>query len=99
LRYSQIKTGTAVIHLRAGILTESELPYLDVIDEGPGIDTETAAHLFEPFYTTERTGTGLGLYISRELCQANNSRLDHISSYQNSCCFRIIFPHPKQLAD
>lgn len=99
LRYSQIKTGNAVIHLRAGTLTGSELPYLDVIDEGPGIDTDTAGRLFEPFYTTERTGTGLGLYISRELCQANNARLDHIASYQNGCCFRIIFPHPKQLAD
>jgi len=99
LRYSQIKTGTAVIHLRAGTLSGSELPYLDVIDEGPGIDAETANRLFEPFYTTERTGTGLGLYISRELCQANNARLDHIASYQNGCCFRIIFPHPKQLAD
>jgi len=99
LRYSQIKTGAAVIHLRAGTLSGSELPYLDVIDEGPGIDAETANRLFEPFYTTERTGTGLGLYISRELCQANNARLDHIASYQNGCCFRIIFPHPKQLAD
>jgi len=99
LRYSQQKTGKATIDLRAGTLPGSELPYLDIIDEGPGIDTETAARLFEPFYTTERTGTGLGLYISRELCQANNARLDHIASYQNGCCFRIIFPHPKQLAD
>lgn len=99
LRYSQQKTGLPVIHLRAAMLAVNKQPYLDIIDEGPGIDTETAARLFEPFYTTERTGTGLGLYISRELCQANNARLDHIASYQNGCCFRIIFPHPKQLAD
>lgn len=93
LRYSMQKTGKPVIHLNAGLQADTDQPYLDIIDEGPGIDSQTASRLFEPFHTTERTGTGLGLYISRELCQANNARLDHIASYQGGCCFRIIFPH------
>jgi two-component system, NtrC family, sensor histidine kinase PilS len=93
LRYSQQKTGKATIHFKGGLQTETAQPYLDIIDEGPGIDEDAASRLFEPFYTTERTGTGLGLYISRELCQANNARIDHIASYQDGCCFRIIFPH------
>lgn len=93
LRYSLQNTGQAIIHLRAGLLPNTTQPYLDIIDEGPGIDSSTSARLFEPFYTTERSGTGLGLYISRELCQANNARLNHIASYPNGCCFRIIFPH------
>lgn len=93
LRYSLRKTGKPVIHLQAGFQPDTKQPYLDIIDKGPGIDEKAASRLFEPFYTTERTGTGLGLYISRELCQANNARLNHIASYQDGCCFRIIFPH------
>jgi len=93
LRYSLQKTGKPTIHLKAGLHADTGQSYLDIIDDGPGIDETAASRLFEPFYTTERTGTGLGLYISRELCQANNARLDHIASYQDGCCFRIIFPH------
>jgi len=93
LRYSLNKNGKATLHLKAGVAPDTQQPYLDIIDDGPGIDEATSARLFEPFYTTERGGTGLGLYISRELCQANNARLDHLSSYQDGCCFRIIFPH------
>lgn len=99
LRYSKEKTGQSTLHFRAGVQPDTELPYLDIIDDGPGISKEALHHLFEPFYTTERSGTGLGLYISRELCEANHARLDHIASYPDGCCFRIIFPHPKQITD
>jgi two-component system sensor histidine kinase PilS (NtrC family) len=51
---------------------------LDVIDDGPGIPSESHPHLFEPFFTTESTGTGLGLYIARQLCEANGASLEHI---------------------
>lgn len=93
LRYSLQQTGKATLQLKAGLLPDTAQVYLDIIDHGPGINDASAARLFEPFHTSEPSGTGLGLYISRELCQANNARLDHISSYQNGCCFRIIFPH------
>ncbi len=97
LRYSQEKTGEPVIHFQAGIHAETELPYLDILDVGEGVNEKAKPHLFEPFYTTEANGTGLGLYISRELCEANNSHLDHVPSYRDGSCFRIIFPHPKQI--
>jgi two-component system sensor histidine kinase PilS (NtrC family) len=51
---------------------------LDVIDDGRGVAPEDQAHLFEPFFTTESTGTGLGLYIARQLCEANQATLDYI---------------------
>jgi two-component system, NtrC family, sensor histidine kinase PilS len=51
---------------------------LDVYDDGPGVSRETQAHLFEPFFTTEAQGTGLGLYIARELCEGNGARLEYI---------------------
>ncbi|SMB24099.1 Sensor protein [Sterolibacterium denitrificans] len=49
---------------------------LHVIDDGPGIDAAVQTQIFEPFYTTHSSGTGLGLYIARELCEANDARLE-----------------------
>ena len=51
---------------------------IDVIDDGPGVSKEALAHIFEPFFTTEAQGTGLGLYIARELCEANSARIECI---------------------
>ncbi len=51
---------------------------LDVMDDGPGVPTDMLTRLFEPFFTTESQGTGLGLYIARELAEANNASLDYV---------------------
>ena len=51
---------------------------IDVEDDGPGMTRETQAHLFEPFFTTDAQGTGLGLYIARELCEGNGARIEYI---------------------
>lgn len=96
LRYSRRATGQPRLWLQAGRLERSGLPYLDVQDDGPGISAEQAAHLFEPFYTTEATGTGLGVYLSRELCEANQARLD-LKPTPHGACFRITFSHPDRL--
>jgi len=53
---------------------------VDVHDDGPGVPAETQAHLFEPFFTTETSGTGLGLYIARELCEGNGARLEYVEN-------------------
>ncbi len=50
---------------------------LVVQDDGPGIDKSTRGNLFEPFFTTHHRGTGLGLYLARELCLANDATLDY----------------------
>jgi two-component system sensor histidine kinase PilS (NtrC family) len=49
---------------------------LHIIDDGPGVPPEQAGQVFEPFFTTHGSGTGLGLYIARELCEANGAQLD-----------------------
>ena len=51
---------------------------LDLIDDGPGVSPEMQNQLFEPFFTTENQGTGLGLYIARELCEANGASLEYV---------------------
>ncbi len=52
---------------------------LDIIDDGPGVEPMLQDQLFEPFFTTESQGTGLGLYIAREVCEANGGRLEYVS--------------------
>lgn len=65
---------------------------LDVQDDGPGIPAEHRGKLFEPFFTTAADGTGLGLYIAKELCEANGARLEyHVQEGRAGACFRITF--------
>ena len=93
LRYSKKKTGKMQATIIAGMSLQTERPYLEIIDKGDGIPAEDQDKIFEPFYTTDNTGTGLGLYIAKELCESNQARLDLIPSTQGAC-FRVTFAHP-----
>jgi two-component system sensor histidine kinase PilS (NtrC family) len=53
---------------------------LSVEDNGPGIPEDRLGHIFEPFYTTRQQGSGLGLYVARQLCEANQTELTVDSS-------------------
>ncbi|KEZ78468.1 sensor histidine kinase [Salinisphaera hydrothermalis] len=64
---------------------------LDIIDDGPGIAPELLDRIAEPFFTTAADGTGLGLHIARELCEANGARLIPMNHAQGAC-FRILLP-------
>jgi two-component system sensor histidine kinase PilS (NtrC family) len=63
--------------------------YLDVLDRGPGI--AQPEHLFEPFATTRANGTGLGLYLARELAIANGARLEAYPRKNGGSRFRLEF--------
>jgi two-component system sensor histidine kinase PilS (NtrC family) len=58
---------------------EPSMLTLDVLDDGPGVSPEAQPHLFEPFFTTDAQGTGLGLYIARELCEGNGARIESVA--------------------
>ena len=75
----------------AGVDPISDHAYLEVVDFGTGVDPEHIPNLFEPFYTTESTGTGLGLYLSKELCEANEARLSYVKATTGGSCFKITF--------
>lgn len=88
LRYGSNLPGS--IALKVSI--ENGRVVLAVQDDGPGIPAENRARLFEPFFTTAPEGTGLGLYIAKELCEANGARLEyHCQEGQAGACFRITF--------
>jgi two-component system sensor histidine kinase PilS (NtrC family) len=98
LRYSARKHGRGQVWLRLFRDPRSDLPILEVLDDGAGVAAEQTNTLFEPFYTTESNGTGLGLYISRELCESNQARLDFKTAENGGSCFRITFAHPGKLS-
>jgi two-component system, NtrC family, sensor histidine kinase PilS len=66
-----------------------------VCDNGTGVPADTIAHLFEPFFTTDSQGTGLGLYVARELSEVNNALLDYLPVLERDDnlgeggCFRL----------
>ncbi|MDT8427365.1 MAG: ATP-binding protein [Pseudomonadales bacterium] len=95
LRYSKRKTGEARLEVKTGalLLEQNQRPFIHIIDEGPGISPEQQEHLFEPFNTTEAEGTGLGLYISKELCEANQAQLAYRKTGNGKSCFSIYFNH------
>jgi two-component system sensor histidine kinase PilS (NtrC family) len=89
-------TSTVKLALKGGHTLESHSPFLDIVDAGPGIDPETAQHIFEPFFSTAKEGTGMGLYIARELCVGNQARLNYIPSMRGGSQFRIAFADPRR---
>ena len=65
--------------------------HVEVSDDGAGVTEVQQGKLFEPFYTTKTTGSGLGLYISRELAEANGAQLQHQPAL-SGCTFSLIIP-------
>jgi len=94
IRYSEKASGKAWVRITAGVHEPTGSPFIDVCDAGPGVAPERAEQIFEPFYTTENSGTGLGLFICKEICEANLARIFHTRSQDGLSCFRIQFSHP-----
>lgn len=62
---------------------------LNISDNGPGVSSANQGQLFEPFFTTDSKGTGLGLYLARELCAANRALLEYVDDTPGAH-FRIV---------
>ncbi|HKX59629.1 MAG TPA: ATP-binding protein, partial [Steroidobacteraceae bacterium] len=94
-RYS-IKAAEDKVELRIGRLAGSQRPFLEVLDRGPGIEATISDRIFEPFFTSRASGTGLGLFIARELAQCNRALLVFEPRTGGGSIFRIVFADPQR---
>ena len=93
INHSNIEHSNLMINIHGEIDTIVNQPYIEITDNGSGIDKETQIHIFDPFFTTSSSGTGLGLYITKEVIESNRAKIRHISPVAGGTCFRIIFQH------
>jgi two-component system sensor histidine kinase PilS (NtrC family) len=92
LRYGKPEAGQIILHA----FMFQQAPCIEVIDNGSGISLEHRNHLFEPFFTTSSSGTGLGLYISRELAELNQAKLSYHLTDDNRSFFRLCLLNAEQ---
>ena len=95
LKYGEARDGVGV-QINLGRLSAGTRPYLEVADRGPGIEQGGADRIFEPFFTGRKGGTGLGLFIARELCQLNRAILLYEPRGGDGSIFRIVFSDPQR---
>jgi two-component system, NtrC family, sensor histidine kinase PilS len=95
IKYGEPRNGVKV-EIRLGRMSASYRPYLEVADRGHGIEPEAADRIFEPFFTGRKGGTGLGLFIARELCQLNRATLLYEPRTGGGSTFRVVFSDPQR---
>jgi two-component system, NtrC family, sensor histidine kinase PilS len=94
LRYGRLPGEPARVSVVPRMATDKGPPLIEVIDRGPGIPAKVAAQIFEPFFTTHEYGTGLGLYLARTMCDANQATLEYVPVAGGGSCFRITLSGP-----
>ncbi len=97
LTYGREPGKPAQVTLSARIDGPNGPPVIDVLDRGPGIPPRVAEQIFGPFFTTSEHGTGLGLYIAKQLCEANLCTLGYHPVPLGGSCFRITLPASQSL--
>ncbi|MGI9245463.1 MAG: sensor histidine kinase [Steroidobacteraceae bacterium] len=96
VRHGVSDGSSSTVEVRIGRVAVSGRPCLEVADRGIGVDPSQAERIFEPFFTTGRGGTGLGLFISRELCQTNGALLVYEPRPGGGSIFRVTFADPSR---
>ena len=89
LRHSSLSHSHAYVEIE--VYDRSNDVIIDILDNGTGVKNDDIEHLFEPFFTTDRAGTGLGLYLSQAFSEANQARLIYVAEHKKTC-FRLIVP-------
>ncbi len=96
IRYGRQPDQAADICLRVRQANPAQGALVEIIDRGPGIPQSLQRQLFEPFFTTHADGTGLGLYICKQLLGANQASIEYVSVPGGGSCFRIQLAVPQR---
>ena len=89
LRHSGKATGHETARIEVSLDFIAHQALIDVIDNGTGVPRADQSKLFEPFFTTVPEGSGMGLYLCKELCEINNASLSYRPTDKGESCFRI----------
>lgn len=89
LRHSKLGTGREQARIEVVLDFQTSQCLIDVIDDGPGVPPADQGKLFEPFFTTVESGSGMGLYLCKELCEINNASLRYAPTARGESCFRL----------
>jgi len=96
MKYASEAAGAIAVEMNYGRLPKNGRPFLEISDHGPGIEVDMEDSIFEPFATGRRGGTGLGLYICRELCERNGGSLRYRAREGGGSIFQIVFSDPER---
>ncbi len=95
LKHGATGSDDEVVEIRHGRLSPTGRPFLQVMDRGAGVNAEHAERIFEPFYSGGK-GTGLGLFLARELAQTNGATLLYEPRHGGGSIFRLVFADPRR---
>lgn len=96
LRYGRQPDQPAEVTIRIRQPNPAQGALIEIIDRGPGIPAPLQRQLFEPFFTTRADGTGLGLYICKQLLGANQGSIEYVQVPGGGSCFRIQLAVPQR---
>jgi two-component system sensor histidine kinase PilS (NtrC family) len=95
LKHAVRDSPDQIVELRYGRMSQNARPFLEIADRGPGVVAENAERIFEPFFSGGR-GTGLGLFLARELAQTNGATLLYEWRPGGGSVFRLVFADPRR---
>jgi len=88
-RHTKMATGKEWAHITVSLDDRTPRCFIDIIDGGTGVTEVNQTKLFEPFYTTVKEGSGMGLFLCKELCEINNADLSYRHTASGESCFRV----------